>query len=233
MAGNPRRDSKAVMPRIANPVSPVRLRVAPPNSPSANLVFNAPAPQGHCCLVKRLVQACPWLPLLPSYIALRQLITHRLRLAFGSASATVFARLVAGVGEFRPWRCCWYATPVTHDVSPPPGLGPVARLDEWKVVNPLAVSQTTLLHRLTALNPLHGPHRPSINVASMTAAAIANLDAVTQPATWGVFFWQPLAQNAPALHANPRVQPLSGAQGWHPFAIKQKWPGSGLPSPLH
>ncbi len=34
------RGSKAVMPRIANPVSPVRLRTAPPFFPSASFVLS-------------------------------------------------------------------------------------------------------------------------------------------------------------------------------------------------
>lgn len=44
-----RRDSKAVMQRIANPSSPVRLRIAPPRKCAVRTSFQTPGSTGRCC----------------------------------------------------------------------------------------------------------------------------------------------------------------------------------------
>lgn len=106
---------------------------------------------------------------------------------FASAVCLSFALLVAGGWSGSSLAMLLERAPVEHDMRSYLGQPQMARSDEWLVVTPLAISQTTQPKPFSATNPLHGLDGQNMNVVGMTGAPIANLAALARPATWGFF----------------------------------------------
>ncbi|RMW94618.1 hypothetical protein EBQ26_12220 [Allofranklinella schreckenbergeri] len=149
---------------------------------------NAPAPAARWLLALALL--APLLALaLPSGIrSARLLPPARQRALFGGSLLLSLALLVAGGWTGSSLALLLQHAPVTHDMRPYLGVAQTARTDEWLVVTPLAISQTTQPEPMAAINPLHGLHGQNMNVVGMTGAPVANLAALAKPATWGFFF---------------------------------------------
>ena len=74
-----------------------------------------------------------------------------------------------------------------HDGANFIGNAQDVRRDEWLIITPMAMSQTTEPKRFAATNPLLGEYGQNTNVVGMTSTPTMGLESLAKPSTWGFF----------------------------------------------
>jgi hypothetical protein len=114
---------------------------------------------------------------------------RRWDLYFAASSCLAFLLLVAGGWTGSSLGLALKASPmVEYGLSNWKGQDRSVRSDEWQVLTPLAISQTTSTPPFQITNKLLGIDGQNMMVMGMTGVPVAHLSSIAKPATWGFFF---------------------------------------------
>lgn len=135
-----------------------------------------------------LAVALPALVLAYSFVSLR--LTRPWTLWFGGALLLSFLLLVGAGWTGSSLGLALKASPlIEHNALPWRGEDRPIRSDEWEVLTPLAISQSSHSPRFPVLNRLLGSDGQNMMVIGMTGVPVAHISSLAKPATWGFFLF--------------------------------------------